>query len=195
MTHLKNYCLCALLAMQAAWPLAGRADAGKDPVDYVNPFVGTTNYGTTNPGAICPQGMMSVVPFNVMGGGEGNRDKDKTWWSTPYEYKNTYFTGYAHVNLSGVGCPELGSLLLMPTAGELEVDYLKYGSSYQDEKATPGYYANRLTKYGIQTEVTATPRTARERFTFKAGQGNILLNLGYGLTNETGATVRFVSET
>ena len=195
MTHLKNYCLCALLAMQAAWPLAGQADAGKDPVDYVNPFVGTTNYGTTNPGAICPQGMMSVVPFNVMGGGEGNRDKDKTWWSTPYEYKNTYFTGYAHVNLSGVGCPELGSLLLMPTAGELEVDYLKYGSSYQDEKATPGYYANRLTKYGIQTEVTATPRTARERFTFKAGQGNILLNLGEGLTNETGATVRFVSDT
>ncbi len=192
---MKNRCLGGLLAAMALFPTAGWADTGKEPVDYVNPFVGTTNYGTTNPGALCPQGMMSVVPFNVMGGGEGNRDKDKTWWSTPYEYKNTYFTGYAHVNLSGVGCPELGSLLLMPTAGELEVDYLKYGSSYQDEKATPGYYANRLTKYGIQTEVTATPRTARERFTFKAGQGNILLNLGEGLTNETGATVRFVSDT
>ena len=36
------------------------ASAQKQPVDYVNPFIGTTNYGTTNPGAICPQGMMSV---------------------------------------------------------------------------------------------------------------------------------------
>lgn len=41
--------------------------AEKHPADYVNPFVGTTNFGTTNPGAVCPNGMMSVVPFNVMG--------------------------------------------------------------------------------------------------------------------------------
>ena len=32
----------------------------QQPVDYVNPFIGTSNYGTTNPGAVCPQGMMSV---------------------------------------------------------------------------------------------------------------------------------------
>ena len=191
---MKNRCLIGLLAVMAFFPATGWADTGREPVDYVNPFIGTTNYGTTNPGALCPQGMMSVVPFNVMGGGEGNRDKDKTWWSTPYEYKNTYFTGYAHGSLSGVGCPELGSLLLMPTSGPLEVDYMKYGSSYRDEKATPGYYSNRLVKYDILTEVTATPRTGRARFTFKAGQGNLLLNLGEGLTNETGATVRFVSE-
>ena len=76
---MKNRCLGGLLAVMALFPTAGWADTGKEPVDYVNPFVGTTNYGTTNPGALCPQGMMSVVPFNVMGGGEGNRDKDKTW--------------------------------------------------------------------------------------------------------------------
>ena len=28
------------------------ATAQKTPVDYVNPFVGTTNFGTTNPGAV-----------------------------------------------------------------------------------------------------------------------------------------------
>ena len=138
--------------------------------------------------------MMSVVPFNVMGAVEGNRDKDSRWWSTPYEHNNVFFTGYAHVNLSGVGCPELGSLLLMPTTGELEVDYMKYGSHYTDEQASPGYYSNILTKYGIKTEVTATPRTGRARFTFPEGKGNILLNLGEGLTNESGATVRFVND-
>ena len=54
---------------------------------------------------------------------ENKYDKDARWWSTPYEHTNCFFTGYAHVNLSGVGCPELGSLLLMPTTGELNVDY------------------------------------------------------------------------
>ena len=185
------------VSFAAAWLFIAVASAQENPVDYVNPFVGTTNYGTTNPGAICPQGMMSVVPFNVMGDKSvGNKiDKDSQWWSTPYEHTNTYFTGFSHVNLSGVGCPELGSLLLMPTTGKLNVDYLQYGSAYKDEKATPGYYSNVLTKYGIKNEVSATLRTGISRFTFPKGESNILLNLGEGLTNETGATVRFVSDT
>ncbi|MBC8603308.1 glycoside hydrolase family 92 protein [Parabacteroides acidifaciens] len=169
--------------------------SAQQPADYVNPFIGTSNYGTTNPGAICPQGMMSVTPFNVMGSKSNKFDKDSQWWSTPYSADNNFFTGYAHVNLSGVGCPELGSLLLMPTAGELNVDYHEYGSGYKDEVAHPGYYSNLLTKYNIKTEATASMRTGLTRFTFPKGQGNILLNLGEGLTNETGATVRMVSDT
>lgn len=164
------------------------------PVDYVNPFIGTTNFGTTNPGAVCPNGMMSVVPFNVMGSSDNKYDKDARWWSTPYEYHNCFFTGYSHVNLSGVGCPELGSLLLMPTTGELSVDYKEYGSRYKDEQASPGYYSNFLTRYNVKTEVTATPRTGVARFTFPAGQSHILLNLGEGLTNESGASLRQVSD-
>lgn len=38
-------------------------------------------------------------------------------------------------------------------------------------------------------------RTGISRFYFPKGESNILLNLGEGLTNETGATVRFVSDT
>lgn len=169
--------------------------SAQQPVDYVNPFIGTSNYGTTNPGAICPQGMMSVTPFNVMGSKSNKFDKDSQWWSTPYSADNNFFTGYAHVNLSGVGCPEMGSLLLMPTFGELNVDYHEYGSEYKNEVAHPGYYSNILTKYNIKTEATASMRTGLTRFTFPKGQGNILLNLGEGLTNETGATVRMVSDT
>lgn len=168
--------------------------SAQEPVDYVNPFVGTTNYGTTNPGAVVPQGMMSATPFNVMGSEDNKYDKDKQWWSTPYEVNNKYLTGFSHVNLSGVGCPDLGSLLLMPTSGELNVKYTQYGSEYTDEVAVPGYYSNMLTKYGIKCEMTATPRTNRARFTFHRGQGNLLMNLGEGLTNETGATVRFVND-
>ena len=155
-----------------------------EPVAYVNPFIGTTNFGTTNPGAICPNGLMSVTPFNVMGSDKNVYDKDARWWSTPYEYHNTFFTGFSHVNLSGVGCPELGSLLLMPTSGELNVDYKQYGSEYALEEAHPGYYANRLTRYGIDTEVSATPRTSIARFTYPGGESHILLNLGEGLTSD-----------
>lgn len=79
--------------------------ADKLPVDYVNPFIGTTNYGTCNPGAVTPHGLMSCTPFNVMGSDLNPNDKDARWWSTPYEINNVFFTGYAHVNLSGVGCP------------------------------------------------------------------------------------------
>ena len=167
----------------------------QEPVELVNPFIGTTNFGTTNPGAVTPNGMMSVVPFNVMGSDLNVFDKDSRWWSAPYEYNNKFFTGYAHVALSGVGCPEASSLLTMATSGDLDVNYFTYGTEYTDETASPGYYSNRLTKYGIKTEVTATTRTSCERYTFPAGKGNIILNLGQGLTNECGAMVRRVSDT
>lgn len=181
-----------LLAGASLLCFSARAE---DYTSYVNPFVGTTNFGTTNPGAVTPNGMMSVVPFNVMGSDTNVYDKDARWWSTPYEFHNKFFTGYAHVALSGVGCPELSSLLTMATTGDLEPDYKKYGSAYTDEVAMPGYYSNKLTKYDILTEVTATKRSSAERFTFPGGKSNIVINLGRGLTNESGATVRRVSDT
>ena len=171
------------LLLASALCIAAAGQSGTKTTAYVNPFVGTTHFGTTNPGAVCPNGMMSVTPFNVMGSDINVYDKDSRWWSTPYCFENRFFTGYSHVNLSGVGCPELGALLTMPTAGPLEVDYHIYGSEYTDEYAEPGYYTNVLSSYGIKTEVTATPRSSAERYTFPAGRGNILLNLGEGLTN------------
>lgn len=175
--------------------LTAIAVQAQKPAELVNPFIGTTNFGTTNPGAVTPNGMMSVVPFNVMGSDLNVFDKDSRWWSAPYEYNNKFFTGYAHVALSGVGCPEASSLLVMPTAGELDVNYFTYGTEYSNETASPGYYSNTLSKYGIKTEVTATTRTSCERYTFPAGKGNIILNLGQGLSNECGAMVRRVSST
>ena len=163
--------------------------------DYVNPFIGTSNFGTTNPGAIRPNGMMSVTPFNVMGSDTNVWDKDSRWWSTPYSSDNSFFTGFSHINLSGVGCPEVGLALTMPTAGALNVDYHMYGSEAVAETARPGYYGCELVAYGIKAEASATTRTSIERYIFPEGQGNILVNFGDGLTNESGAWLRKVSET
>ncbi len=179
-----------------AWALCSTVPTqSQEPASWVDPFIGTTNFGTCNPGVVCSNGMMAVVPFNVMGSDANLYDKDARWWSTPYERTNSFFTGFAHGALSGVGCPDMGALLTMATAGPLTVDYREYGSEYTDETASPGYYAATLLKYGIRAEATATPRTSVERYTFPAGQGHILLNLGEGLTNESGATVRRVSTT
>ncbi|WP_321298408.1 GH92 family glycosyl hydrolase [Marinifilum fragile] len=162
--------------------------------EYVNPFVGTTNFGTTNPGAIVPRGMVSVTPFNVSGSDINKYDKDARWWSTPYSWDNSYLTGFSHVNLSGVGCPELGVILLMPTTGKVIADYKQYGSVMKNQKARPGYYATDLEKYNIKAELSSTKRTGISRYTFPKGKSNILLNLGLGLTNEVGAKVRIVNE-
>ena len=163
--------------------------------DYVQPFVGSSNFGTTNPGAVLPAGMMSVSPFNVTGSDLNTWDKDSRWWSTPYSSDNCFFTGFSHVNLSGVGCPELGAVLTMPTAGALEPDCRRYGSTYSGETASPGYYALRLSAYDILAEVSATRRSSIERYTFHEGKANILVNLGTALTNETGGSMRVVSDT
>ncbi len=164
------------------------------PIEFVNPFIGTSNFGATHPGAIAPRGMASVSPFNVAGK-QNKLEKDSRWLSNPYVYENTFLTGFSHVNLSGVGCPDLGVILAMPTTGDIEIDHLKYGSAYTDEKASAGYYSNVLKKYKIKTEMTATTRTGVSNYHFPAGKANILINLGLGLTNEQGAMVKMVSST
>ncbi|MEM6965996.1 MAG: GH92 family glycosyl hydrolase [Bacteroidota bacterium] len=169
----------------------------QQPTDWVDPFIGTSNYGATNPGAVMPAGMVSVVPFNVAykKGAENKFEKDSEWHSRPYVFENKFLTGYTHVNLSGVGCPDLGSIILMPTTGDLEFDPEQNGSTYSNEVASPGYYSNTLDKYQIKTEVSATIRTGISRYTFPEGQSNIFLNLGLGLTNETGAMLQIKSAT
>ena len=170
------------------------AQTSFDPLPYVNPFIGTSNYGATNPGAIAPRGMASVSPFNVAGRIDLNPlEKDSQWLSNPYVHENQFLTGFSHVNMSGVGCPELGVIITMPTTGDLETDHIKYGTTYSEETAEAGYYAVQLDKYNVKAEATASTRAGVSRYSFPAGKSNVLLNLGLGLTNEQGAMVRVVS--
>ncbi|MDR9456811.1 MAG: GH92 family glycosyl hydrolase [Salegentibacter sp.] len=186
---MKNVLLLALAILTIEFGLAQQA-----PVDYVNPFIGTSNYGATNPGAIAPRGMASVSPFNVAGRIDLNPlEKDSQWLSNPYVYENKFLTGFSHVNLSGVGCPDLGVIISMPTTGALKTNHLEYGSTYSNEIAKAGYYSAELTKYNIKAEATASTRVGVSRYSFPAGESNILLNLGLGLTNEQGGMLKIVS--
>ncbi|QZE13903.1 GH92 family glycosyl hydrolase [Halosquirtibacter laminarini] len=168
---------------------------GQDYASFINPFIGTSNYGACYPGAVSPNGMVSVVPYNVTNNDKNKLSTDTGWLSNPFVSDNHFMTGFTHVNLSGVGCPDLGSIILMPTTGKLEVDKNKYGSTYSDQVAKPGYYSTIIDKYRVKAEVSATTRTGISRYTFPKGQSNILLNLGLGLTNESGAYAKIVSPT
>ncbi|WP_086826904.1 GH92 family glycosyl hydrolase [Allokutzneria sp. NRRL B-24872] len=158
----------AAAGMLLAGLLAGTAHAAPpvDGVELVNPFIGTQNFGNTFPGASAPFGMVQVSPDT---GGQGG-----------YDYQQDSIYGFSQTHLSGVGCGVMGELPMMPTTGAVStVDHNAYKSKYShsDEESTPGYYRVGLAKYGVNAELTATPRTGWQRYTFPAtGEANVLFN-------------------
>ncbi|WP_440898860.1 GH92 family glycosyl hydrolase, partial [Actinosynnema sp.] len=177
----------ALLVLGAAVPAQAQPSSGsaaEDPVTLVNPFVGTQNFGNTFPGASAPFGMVQVSPDT---GGQGG-----------YDYQQGFIHGFSQTHLSGVGCPVAGELPIMPTTGAVtSTDHNAYRSAYShdDEEAEPGYYRVGLQRYGIGVELTATPRTGWQRYSFPAGaSGNVLLNTGKANQQVLDSQVRVVDD-
>lgn len=158
-------------------------------VQYINPFIGTANEGNTNPGSVLPWGMLSLSPFNSYD------TVTKRSGASPYYYGNKYISGFTHLNMSGVGCGDMGAFCLMPTTGDLRLKQPDNCSAYSREVATPGYYAVQLDRFNTKAELTTTTRTGLSRYTFPKGKSNILLNLGLGLTGSKGAVIKKISDT
>ncbi|NQT27495.1 glycoside hydrolase family 92 protein [candidate division KSB1 bacterium] len=140
----------------------------RKPVDYVNPFIGTSNSGNTFPGAVLPFGMVSVGPHT---------ETDSC--RSGYISGRPYFYGFGHVHLSGTGCPELGNIILAPTTGNVKHDTSGYRSTYARQSAMPGFFETNLTSFNIHAEMTATIHTSLNRYTFPEcdGDANILLDV------------------
>jgi predicted alpha-1,2-mannosidase len=165
-----------------------------NPFD-VDPFIGTggggpdkpitEGPGNTFPGAVVPWGMVSVSPHNDRSAPAG------------YRFGKPTLLGFGHVHLSGVGCPDLGNVLLAATVGDLDTSEGGHGSRYAHERAHPGSYEVDLTRFGIHAEVTATTHAGLSRFTFPADRGdaNLIFDLGHALTPTTDAWVHVVSPT
>src|SRR5579872_4816951 len=134
------------------WFVANALWAG--PSQWVNPFVGTAHGGNTFPGALVPWGMVSVSPHNDLKAPSG------------YIHGNPTIYGFGHVHLSGTGCPDLGSVLIMPTVGDIRIEPEKIKSDYESEEASPGYYRVNLKTYEILAEMTATTHAGMSQYTF-----------------------------
>lgn len=142
----------------------------KDPVDFVDPFVGTSNSRwMLFPGATMPNGMVKLSPDN-----QGNV------WQGGYEYSVGSIHGFSHIH----GWTMAG-LLTMPTNGDLALkpgspdDPFKganagYHSRYKlnGQRASPGYYAVDLIDSHIKAELTATERTGVQRYSLPKDSSN-----------------------
>ncbi|GAB4083830.1 hypothetical protein GCM10028784_04600 [Myceligenerans cantabricum] len=158
-----------------------------DPLtDHVNPFIGTQDDGNTYPGAAVPFGMVQFSP--------------DTGHYAGYDYDADHVRGFSLVHLSGVGCGLGGTLPVLPTTGDVtstnNADYA-LAHSHDDEEAEPGYYRVGLdTADGtVDAELSATTRTAVQRYTFPATeQANVLLNTGQALNTVDRSAVRVVDD-
>jgi predicted alpha-1,2-mannosidase len=120
--------------------------AAQDVTQFVDPFIGTGEFGHTFPGAVHPWGMVSVSPHNAPGTPSG------------YRHGEPFFHGFGQTHLSGTGCADLGSIVVTAVRDSNSFDPEKYKCTYRDERAFPGYYSVRLNEPGVFAEATATPR-------------------------------------
>lgn len=154
---------------------------GKEPVDYVNLFLGTAFFGHTYPGASLPYALIHVSPDT----------HNKGWtYCGGYVYSDDNIMGFSHTHFSGVGMVAGGDILLMPTVnrqlqvvpGDKDRPDEGYRSRFRHEReeASPGYYTVHLTDYDIDVELTTARRTAFHRYTFpESAHSRIILDLGY----------------
>ena len=161
-----------LLVLNMVWLFGCSKQSPLQPIDAVNPFIGTDAHGHTFPGATLPFGMIQLSPSNDFKGWD---------WCSGYHYSDSILKGFAHTHVSGAGLAGLGDILLMPTSGMVKLNpgteespESGYRSRFvhNNESASPGYYSVILEDYDIQVELTATTRVGFHRYTFNKG-GNV----------------------
>ena len=165
-------CLAALLAACTSQK--------ENPVDFIDPFIGTGFHGHTYPGATVPFGAVQLSPDTRA----GNWDA-----CAGYHYDDSTLTGFSHTHLSGTGCIDLGDLLIRPTTQSIDLSKKTICTPtvfrHEDEKAEAGYYAVLLHEEGIRAELTATAHTGVHRYTFpKESTPTVIVDLKHSLDNE-----------
>jgi predicted alpha-1,2-mannosidase len=156
------------LCLAAAASLAFGAQPARriDPVEYVNPNIGTIGHllTATVPYVQYPHGMARIAPVTTPGFGD--------------RYLADRIFGFP-----------AGPATLMAYTGELSYDAAATASHYDHdfETATPYWYKVRLDDSDIVAEATATPLAAYYRFTLPAAaHAHLSLNLRSGAIEVVG---------
>ncbi|MDR1738389.1 MAG: GH92 family glycosyl hydrolase [Candidatus Symbiothrix sp.] len=133
-----------------------------DPVDYVNPLMGTQSKyelsaGNTYPAIAMPWGMNFWSPqTGKMGDG----------WM--YTYTADKIKGFKQTHQPSPWINDYGQFSIMPLTGEPVFEQDKRASwfSHKAEIAKPYYYKVYLADHDVTTEIAPTERAAIFRFTF-----------------------------
>jgi len=144
----------------------------KEPVDYVDPLLGSLDSRWIMfPGPSMPFGMVKLSP-----------DNQELGWKAGYDYQINNIAGFSHLHSW-----TMAGLLTMPTTGPLKIQPgtekdpdrgYRSRFSHKNEEASPGYYSVQLDDYGIRAELTSTMRTGFQRYTFpETDTARILIDL------------------
>jgi predicted alpha-1,2-mannosidase len=152
----------ALLLLASSYTQAQTSGKITNPVDYVNPLMGTQSKpslsnGNTYPAIAVPWGMNFWTPqTGKMGDG----------WA--YTYDADKIRGFKQTHQPSPWMNDYGQFAIMPVTGKLRFNEDERASwfSHKAEKATPYYYSVYLADADVTTEITPTERAAQFRFTF-----------------------------
>lgn len=164
----------AALAALLIVPFTGSARAqvlGRDPVDYVDPMIGTLAGGFAFPGPAAPFGMVQLSP-----------DTEGPFAYTGYQYADSSIRGFSMHHIESMGVHSNADLPMMPTVGPVVSNHPRNFMSpfnHATEEASAGYYSVVLERYGIQAELTAGKRVGMQRYTFPPStQSNVIFDVG-----------------
>lgn len=144
-----------------------------DPVDYVNPLMGTDSKpslsnGNTYPAIALPWGMNLWTPqTGKMGDG----------WA--YQYSADKINGFKQTHQPSPWMNDYGAFAIMPITGKIRFSEKDRASwySHKAEIVKPYYYKVYLADDDVTTELTPTERAARFRFTFpKADSSSVIID-------------------
>jgi len=133
-----------------------------DPVEYVNPLMGTQSLhnlsnGNTYPAVCRPWGMNFWTPqTGKMGDG----------WA--YTYTAEKIRGFKQTHQPSPWMNDYGQFSIMPVTGKLAFaeDARASWFSHKAEVSKPYYYSVYLADYDVTTEITTTERAAHFQITF-----------------------------
>ncbi|HUQ97382.1 MAG TPA: GH92 family glycosyl hydrolase, partial [Chitinophagaceae bacterium] len=143
-------------------PFAQLVTQVSDPVEWVNPLMGTDSKpdlsnGNTYPAICVPWGMNFWVPqTGPMGSG----------WQ--YQYSADKIRGFKQTHQPSPWMNDYGMFSLMPVTGHLKFRERDRASwfSHKSEIAKPYYYSVYLADADVTTEIAPTERAAQFQFTF-----------------------------
>ena len=133
-----------------------------DPVEWINPLMGTASKpslsnGNTYPAVAVPWGMNFWTPqTGAMGSG----------WQ--YQYDADKINGFKQTHQPSPWMNDYGAFAIMPVTGHLKFVQEERASwfSHKAEVSKPYYYSVYLADADVTAELTPTERAAQFRFTF-----------------------------
>ncbi len=151
-----------------------------NPLDFVDPMIGTGFHGHTFPGAVVPFGRVQLSPDTRLNGWDA---------CSGYHYSDSTIYGFSHTHLSGTGIGDMGDVLFLPFTGPIpEVPLATF--SHENEEARPGYYRVQLNPWDVSCELTSTLRTGWHRYTYpQEEKAGLLIDLAHILQSTWGNMV------